>query len=210
MRCGCTVYETWTLVLSHPLGPFSQTPNRLTWVFHRGEASGWPPVIKPDRCSVAVMFLPLEVSPISTQDLWISDRVSIRFLITSLTKALLPRMLSLAGWPALGRVHNFRIMEASMLLGTFKAAEFFKPSPDLCLDTIPSLCSSASSSFNHMACFLLWYALSAVRPYMDRWMPFQITSNQPFLPQVDSNQGVETSQRWSREMGGTCAKFQVS
>ena len=56
-----------------------------------------------------------------------------------------------------------------------------------------------------MAWFLLWYALSAVRPYIDRCVPFQIMSNQLNLPQVDSNQGVETSQRWSREMGGTWA-----
>ncbi len=33
--------------------------------------------------------------------------------------------------------------------------------------------------------------------------------NQFNLPQVDSSQGVETSQQWSREMGGTWAKFQV-
>ena len=42
------------------------------------------------------MFVLLEVSPISTQDLWSSVRVTIGFLVTSLTKALLLRLLSLA------------------------------------------------------------------------------------------------------------------
>ena len=36
------------------------------------------------------MVVLLEVSPISTQDLSSSARVAIRFLVTSLTKALLP------------------------------------------------------------------------------------------------------------------------
>ena len=40
--------------------------------------------------------------PISTEELWSSVRVTIRFLITSLTKDLLLRLLSLAGQPALG------------------------------------------------------------------------------------------------------------
>jgi hypothetical protein len=55
--------------------------------------------------------------------------VTIGFLVTSLTKALLPRFLSLAGWPAVGRVLVFpnffhlRTMEAIVFLGTFNAAE---------------------------------------------------------------------------------------
>ena len=72
-----------------------------------------------------------EVSPISTEELWSSVRVTIRFLVTSLTKALLPRLLSLAGRPALGRVvvvpnfFHLRMMEATVFLGTFNAAELF-------------------------------------------------------------------------------------
>ena len=54
--------------------------------------------------SLAVMVVLLEVSPISTQDLWSSARVTIGFLVTSLTKALLSRLFTLAGQPALGRV----------------------------------------------------------------------------------------------------------
>ena len=46
------------------------------------------------------MVVLLEGSPISTEELW----SSVGFLVTSLTKALLPRLLSLARVPALGGV----------------------------------------------------------------------------------------------------------
>jgi hypothetical protein len=77
------------------------------------------------------MVVLLEGSPISPEELWSSVRVTIGFLVTSLTKALLPRLLSLAGRPALGRVlvvPNFfylRIMEATVFLGTFHAVKMF-------------------------------------------------------------------------------------
>ena len=87
----------------------------------------------------------LEGSPISTEELWRSIRATIGFLVTSLTKALLPRLLSLARRPLLGRVlvvpnfFHLRMMEATVFLGTFNAAYIFcYPSPDLCLDTILS------------------------------------------------------------------------
>ncbi|KAI5102802.1 polycomb group RING finger protein 5-A [Silurus meridionalis] len=57
---------------------------------------------------------------------WSSFRVTIGFLFTSLTKALLPRWLSL--W----------MMEATVLTGTFNAEVFLSLSPDLCLDIILS------------------------------------------------------------------------
>jgi hypothetical protein len=44
--------------------------------------------------------------------------VTIKFLVTSLTTALLPQLLSLAGWPALGRV-----LGGSKLL-SFKNGDF--------------------------------------------------------------------------------------
>ena len=107
------------------------------------------------------MVVLLEGSPISTEELWSSVKVTIEFLVTSLTKALLPRLLNLAGRPALRRVlvvPNFlhlRMMEVTVFLGTSNAAEmFWYPSPDLCLDTILSL-SSKHNSFNLMAWFLL-------------------------------------------------------
>ena len=113
------------------------------------------------------MVVLLEGSPITTEELWSSVRVTIRFLVPSLTKALIRRLLSLARRPALGRgmvVPNFfhlRMMEATVFLGTFNAAEMFGyPSPDLILDTILSL-STKDNSFN-LALFLLGHVLSNV------------------------------------------------
>jgi hypothetical protein len=58
-----------------------------------------------------------------------------------------------------------RMMEATVFLGTFIAAEhFWNPSLDLCLNTILSR-SSTDNSFDLMAWFLLSHALSTVGPY---------------------------------------------
>ena len=79
-------------------------------------------------------------------------------------------------------------MEATVFLGSFNAAEMFQyPSPDLYLETILSQ-SSMDSSFDLMAWFLLWHALSGVGPYIERCVPFEIMSNQLTVWQVDSNQ----------------------
>ena len=100
-------------------------------------------------------------SPISTEKLWSSVSMIIGFLVTSLTNAFLPRLLSLTVLPVLGRVlvvpnfFHLRMMEATVLLGIVNAAEMFLyPSPDLCLDTILSQ-SSTENSFDLMDWFLL-------------------------------------------------------
>lgn len=73
----------------------------------------------------------LELCPIPTQDLWSSVRVTLGFLVTSLSKALLHRLLSFAAWPALGRVlvvpnfFHLRTMRVTVLLETLSAAENF-------------------------------------------------------------------------------------
>ena len=100
---------------------------------------------------------------------WSSVRETVGFLVTALTKAL-PQSFSLARQPALGRVlvvsnffHSW-IIEASVVIATSNPAEMFQyPSPDLCLDTILSR-RSTENSFNFMAWFGLWCALSAVGP----------------------------------------------
>ena len=103
----------------------------------------------------------LEGSSISPEELWSSVRVTIRFLVTSLTKALFPCFLSLAKWPALARVlvvpnvFHLRMMAANVSLGTFNAAEMcWYPSTDLCLNMILSQ-SSRDNSFDLMAWFML-------------------------------------------------------
>ena len=123
---------------------------------------------RPDWWSAAEIVVLLEGSPIYIEELWSSVRVTIRFLVTSLTKVFLPRLLSLAERPALRRVLvvpnflHFRMMEANVFLGNFNAADiFWYHSPDLCLDTILPR-SSTVNSFNLMAWFLLWHALSTV------------------------------------------------
>ena len=71
------------------------------------------------------MFVLLEGSPISTKELWGSVRLTIGFLVTSLTEAL----LSLAGRQDLGRVlvvpnfFHLRMIEATVFLGTFNSAD---------------------------------------------------------------------------------------
>ncbi len=61
---------------------------------------------------------------------WSSTRVTIRFFVTTLTKALLHQLLSLARRPALGRVllfqtHSIKGKRGYMLLWTFNEAAFF-------------------------------------------------------------------------------------
>ena len=126
------------------------------------------------------MVVLLEGSPISTEELCLSDH---RFLVTSLTKALLPR---LAGQPASGRVlvvPNFihlRMMEATVFLRTFNAANIF--------GTLPQVCALTQS------------CLGALRtiPSTSRLgfcpVSFPIMSNKLKLSQVDSNLVLETSQ----------------
>ena len=136
-------------------------------------------------------------SPI--EELWSSVRVNIGFLVTSLTKALLPRWLSSRMSLGGSKLLHIRMMEATVFLGIFNAAElFWYSSPYLCLKTILSL-SSTDNSFDLMAWFLLWHALSTVGPYIDRCVAFQMMSNQFNFPQVDSHQVVETSEGWSME-----------
>ncbi|KAK3535077.1 hypothetical protein QTP70_003027 [Hemibagrus guttatus] len=107
---------------------------------------------RPDWWSSAEMIVLLEGSPLSTEKRWSSFIVTIRLLVTSLTKVRLPRSLGLAGRPALGRVlvvpnfFHLQMMEATVLIGSFNAAEIFLyPSPDLCLDTILSQSSTDNS-----------------------------------------------------------------
>ena len=88
------------------------------------------------------MVVLLEGSPISTEELWSFVRVTIGFLVTSLTKALLPRLLSLARRTALGRVlvvpnfFHLRMMEATVFLGTYNSAEmcWYRSSTDNLFD----------------------------------------------------------------------------
>ena len=154
------------------------------------------------------MVVTLESYFISTEELWSTVRLTIGFLVTSMTKtkAIHPRLLSLDGWPALGSilvVPNFfhlRMMEATVFLGTFNAVEiFWYPSPDLYLDTI----LSRSSYVQYLRLHGLVLSLTCTCQLWDLIQTgvclSKSLSNQLNLPQVDSNEVVETSQGWSME-----------
>ncbi len=155
----------------------------------------------------------LQLSPISRMHLWSSATVIFGFFFTSLTKALLPRLLSLAGRSALGRVlvvpnvFHLRIMEATVLLGTLSAAEFFL----VTLARSVPCHNSVSELFRQFLwphdSHLLWHALWAVRSYIDRCVAFLIKSNQYNQTQLDSKEGVEPSQGWSEKMDSTWVKY---
>ena len=117
---------------------------------------------RSDWCCAAEMVVLLEGSPISTEELWSSVRVIIGLLVTSLTKALLPRFLSFSqvasSRKSLGGSKHLPfkndgghcVLQEPSMLQTL----FWFPSPDLCLDTVLSR-SSKDNSFDLMARFLL-------------------------------------------------------
>ncbi len=131
---------------------FLQIPSVISCVFTEERIEFGHTAIKPrsvDCCSDVCPSVGFSHLHIST---WSSTRRTIRFLITSLDKALLHQFeLSLAGRPPLGRVlvvaniFHLRIMETTVLLG--KVQKF-------CLYTIRFL-SSAGSSFD----FTAWFSL---------------------------------------------------
>ena len=154
------------------LGALWQTPSGLSCAFYWGVAFVWPLYHKGLIGGVLQTWLSFRKVLPSKQ----SDRAlefeTIGFLVTSLTEALLLRLLSLAGLAALERVlvvpniFHLWMMEATVFLGTFNVADiFWYPSPDLCLDTILSW-SSTDNSFDLMAWFLLRHALSTVEPFI--------------------------------------------
>ena len=87
------------------------------------------------------MVVLLEGSPISTEELWSSVRVTIGFLITSLTKALFPRLLSLAGRPALrkslgdSKLLPFKNDGGHCFWGPSMLQTFFRTLPQICAST---------------------------------------------------------------------------
>ena len=98
-----------------------------------------------------------------------------------------PRLLSLARQPALGRVlvvpnfFHFRMIEATVLGDLQCCRNVLVP----IARSVPwhnSVSSSTNYSFNLMASFFLWIALSTVTLHIVWCVPFQIMSNQLNLP----------------------------
>ncbi len=126
---------------------------------------------------------------------WSSTRVTIRFFVTILTKALLHQLLYLARRPALRRilvVSNFsRITETTCFCDPSTKHNFLNSSPDVWLD-VNLFLSSTDSPFDPRAWVLLWYASSAVGPFIKTCVPFQIIPIQLNLPQVTFTQSLVT------------------
>ena len=107
------------------------------------------------------MVVLLEISPISTEELYSSIIVTIGLLVLP-DQGPLHWFFNLAGRPAVGRVlvipnfFHWRMTEATLFLGTFNPAEmFWYPSPELSLDKILPW-RSTDNSFDLMAWFLFW------------------------------------------------------
>ena len=138
--------------------------------------------------------------------------VTIGILVPSQPKVLLPQLLSLARWPALGRVLGGskllpRMMEATVFLGTLNDVKNnWYPSTDLCLDTILSR-SSTDNSFNLMHWLLLWHALNCGTLYT------QMCAFPNIVQSIECTTGglQSTCRNISRMINGnTWAQFRVS
>ena len=156
------------LIVWESLGAFWKTPSWLSCDFYWGVASVWPLYHNGLFGRMLQRWLSFwKVLPSPQRS---SVRVTIGFLVTSLPKALLPRLLSLAWRPALrkrlcgSKRLPFKNDAGHCVLGDLQCCRHFLcPSPVLCLNTNLSR-SSTDHSFDLMAWFLLWHALSTVRP----------------------------------------------
>ena len=151
----------------------------------------------------------------ATEELYRSVRVTIGFFVTSLAKALLPWLLSLAGRPALERVlvvpnfFHLRMMEPLRSWGPSILKE--------CFGNLPQICASTQSCLGG-----IWEILST------SWLVFFLTCTVncgtlyrqvcAFTNHVQSIEfttgglqwSCRNSQRWSMETGCTWAQFRVS
>jgi hypothetical protein len=178
------------LMVWEHLGAIWQTPSRLSCAVYWGVASVWQLYRKAwlvECCKDGCPFGRFFHLHRGTLELCQSDHQVLGHLNDQGPSLWL---LSLARRPALGssKLLPFKHYGCPCVLEDLQCRLFFLPFPRL----------------------LLWHALSTVGPYIDRCVPFQIMSNQLNLPQVDSNQVVETSQGWSMETGCIWAQFRVS
>ncbi len=159
------------------LGAFLQMPIVFSCVFTEERIESCLTAIKPrsvkccsDVCpSVAFSYLHIWS--------WSSTRVTIRFLVTTLTKALLHQLLSLSRRevsskknPGCLKLVPLRLMETTCL---------FDPSmQNIFIWTLPQMCSlmhtcfwALQTSFDLRAWFLLWYTFPSVRRLLRReWL----------------------------------------
>ena len=190
------------------LGAFWQTPSRLSCAIYWGAASVWPLYHKGLIGGVLqrwLSFCKVLPSPQRTSGAlseWLSGPWSPPW----------PRPFSPIA--QFGRAASSRWFQASSIkewwshsvLGDLQCCRnVLIPFPRSVPQHNP-LSAFSYNSFNLTACFFT-LSLSTVGLYIDRFVPFQIMSNQLNLPQVDSNWVIETSQGWSMVTGCTRAQF---
>ena len=154
------------IMICESLGAFWQTPSGLSCAFYWG-ASIWPLDHKGLIVGVLQRLLSFwKVLP-SPQT---NSRALSEWPLGSWSPPW-PRPFSpdCSVWPcrpALGRVLEVpNVFHLRRMCSWGPSIIFLYPSPYLCFDTILSR-SSTDNSCNFMACFLLWHALSTVRPYI--------------------------------------------
>ncbi len=95
--------------------------------------------------------------------------------------------------PGCFKLLPLRVTETTCFCETSMQHIFFlNSSPDVWFDAILSL-SYTGSLFDLRAWFLLWYAFSAVRPFIKTRVPFQIIPIQLNLPRDNFNRSAVTS-----------------
>ncbi len=102
---SCCVFRSIVLLEGEPSAQ-SEVLNALDWVFinlYWGEDLVWPHRHKAQIGGVFQWCSSVDLSYLHIWS-WSSTRVTIRFLVTTLTKALLHQLLSLARRSALGKV----------------------------------------------------------------------------------------------------------
>ena len=140
LQAGCHVHFTLELI------PSSQYNNRtVLW-------------------SSAEMVVLLKGSPISTEELWSFVRVTIGFLVMSLTKALLPRLLSLPSEFGRSKLHSFKNDGSHCILGDLQRCRNVLVPFHRSVHRHNPVLECNGQLFNLMACSLLWRALPTVGP----------------------------------------------
>ncbi len=183
--------ESCFLQSENPLGVFFffQIPSGFSYVFTEERIESGHAIIKGilvecccDVCP-SPSFSHLHILYIHGAQLeWPSDSWS---TLTTLPKTLL-RLLSLASstkCPGWSQLLPLRIMEVTCSCEPSMQQNFLKSSPDFC---------------STKSCRPYLWVQGLVRP---NYVPFQVMFNQLNLPQVNTNQSEETSQRQSSKTG---------
>ncbi len=143
---------------------------------------------------------------------WSSTRVTISFLVTSLTPspsiAQFGQEASSRKSPGCSKRLPLRVTETICLCEPSILQKFFSELLPRCVAWRNLVSELYRQFFDFRAWFLLWYALSAVGPFIKTCVPFQIIPIQLNLPQFNSTWSVvtSTSNRNAPELNSNCPR----